>query len=63
MSYDDEPRTRGELRDAFDTLIQAADANGVEVEDTAYTLRHDDAGIPDWEIHLTRLSARSKRDR
>ena len=61
-SDDGGPRTRGELRDARDTLIQTAHANGVDVDDTVYALRHDDVTIPDWEIQLTRLIARSKRD-
>ena len=63
MSDDGGPRTRGELRDALDTLIQTANANGVEVDDTAYTLRHDDVTIPDRELHLTRLADRSGHDR
>ena len=63
MTDDAKPETWEELRDALDTLIQTAHANGVEVEDSAYALRHDDISIPDWEIHLTRLAKGSRYDR
>ena len=46
------PETKEELRKSFDTSVQAAHQNGVEIKGS-YVLRHED--IPNWEIHITEI--------
>jgi hypothetical protein len=53
MAREPQPTSKAELRDALDELVLAAYANGVEVDDGAYALRHDDPGVPDWEVLIS----------
>jgi hypothetical protein len=57
------PTTKRELRNELDRLVQTAYKNGVEVNNSAYALRHDDPEIPDWEIHLTRTMKTMNHDK
>ena len=54
------PKTGAELQNALDRLAQTAYANGVEINDVCFELRHDGHEIPDWEIEFVRL--RKKRN-
>lgn len=47
--------TNGELKDALDTVIQSAFANGVDVNERGYNLRHDDPECLDWEVRIMHL--------
>ena len=54
------PQTLAELEEEVDTLVQAAYENGVEIDEAAISLRHSDPIVPDWQVHFTRLTKRSK---
>ena len=55
-----DPQTRAELEEELDTLVQTAHENGVEIDETAISLRHSDPVVPDWQAHFIRLTKRSK---
>lgn len=44
--------TNVELKDALDTIIQSAYANGVDVNNRGYDLRYDDPERIDWEVRI-----------
>ncbi|MFB6130824.1 MAG: hypothetical protein ABEJ28_08400 [Salinigranum sp.] len=53
-------RTRADLEAALSQLIQTAYDNGVLANDSAYALQYDDAELPDWDVHLTRVAPPTK---
>ncbi|WP_154017949.1 hypothetical protein [Halorubrum sp. AJ67] len=62
MSDETGPKTKIELQNALDRVVQTAYENGVEINNSAYALRHDNPKIPDWEIHLTWTTKTVKHD-
>ena len=51
------PTTRAELRQSLDETIQQAYKNGVNLNDGAYPLQHDDPDMPDFELMLFQLKS------
>ncbi|MFB6163618.1 MAG: hypothetical protein ABEJ31_00500 [Haloarculaceae archaeon] len=56
MSDEPDPQTKAELRAALDALILRAYANGIAVDDTGFTLRHDGHEAPDWGVQIFRVT-------
>ncbi len=51
------PTTKEELRQSLDEIIQQAYNNGVDLNDGAYPLQHDDQDTPDFELMLFQLKS------
>lgn len=51
------PATKEELRQSLDEIIQQAYNNGVDLNDGAYPLQHDDPDTPDFELMLFQLKS------
>ena len=56
------PETRAEFESDLGDLVRAAYANDAVISNEGYTLRHDDADIPDWEVVLTEVQKRTGDD-
>ena len=56
------PQTREEFERELGEPVRAAYANDAVVSNEGYTLRHDDAEIPDWEVVLTEVEKRTEDD-
>lgn len=56
MDNESGPTTKAELEKALDELVLRAHANGVEVDNGGFALRHDEPEIPDWEVLITRTT-------
>lgn len=52
MAVQSAPTTKAELDTRLDELILRALENGVDVNDSAYDLRHDDPELPNWEVQI-----------
>ncbi|QLG29836.1 hypothetical protein HUG10_19690 (plasmid) [Halorarum halophilum] len=49
------PRTRVELEESLNMVLQRAHENGVDFNDIGIDLRHDVPDIPDWEVRIIHL--------
>ena len=63
MPTDSGVSTKEQLAMALDSLITEAYKHSVNVDNGGFELRHDEPDIPDWEVHITRTTKRSRRER
>lgn len=48
--------TRDDLEAALASLVRAAYEEGVVTDDSAFRLEYDGGDVPNWEVHLTRVT-------